>query len=144
MEPQKYGYTAQCRVGSAEYTYRPLVDVAVGSKTKTRTFKALIDSGTEITVMDLSIAVLLDIDSRGREMGRLAGLEQWKEGFIAPVSLTVHGFEHVFHFNVLFIEDVHRNFDILLGQQDFFLNFEVTFKKSENAFYLQRSPSLFV
>lgn len=141
MEPRSYGYTAQSRLGSVAYTYRPLVDVEVGSNTKSRFFKALVDSGTEITVMDQSIAMLLGVSAEGREKGQLSGLEEWKDGFIAPVTLKVDKFDETFTFSVLFIEDLHRNFDILLGQQDFFRNFDVTFRKSKNLFYLQRVSS---
>lgn len=102
---------------------------------------SIVDSGTEITVMDRSIAMLLGIRPEGRERGQLSGLEEWKEGFIAPVFLQVTGFDEIFTFSVLFIEDLHRNFDILLGQQDFFFNFDVTFRKSKNLFYLQRVSS---
>ena len=91
--------------------------------------------------MDRSIAILLDIDAEGAPRGQLSGLEEWKEGFIAPVSLRVDKFDDVFTFEVLFIEDLHRNFDIILGQQDFFRNFDVTFRKSKKLFYLQRASN---
>lgn len=143
MEPQSYGYTAQTKVGSVGYTYRPLINVEVGGEIKSRTFKALVDSGTEITVMDLSIAVLLGISSEGKPEGQLFGLEEWKKGFLAPVTLKFDKFEEFFTFSVLFVEDLHRNFEIILGQHDFFMNFDVTFQKSKNLFYLQRVPSLF-
>ncbi len=141
MESQSYPYTAHSNIrnGTIAYTYRPLVDVEVGGGVKKRRFKALVDSGTEITVMDLNIARLLEIGSENRQLGELSGLESWKTGFLAPVSLRVDKFEQVFNFTVLFIEDLGKNFDIILGQDDFFKNFDVTFKKSEHRFYLQQS-----
>lgn len=143
MDAQSYGYTIQSKYASKSLsiTYRPLIEVEVGGETKSRRFKALVDSGTEVTVMDLSIATLLGISSEGRKKGQLFGLESWKEGFLAPATLRFDKFDQVFTFDVLFIEDLHRNFDIILGQQDFFFNFDVTFKKSKNTFYLERSPS---
>lgn len=139
MEPKSYPYTVHTNFRAGTLTYRPLLDVTVGGTAKERRFKALVDSGTELTVMDQNIARLLDISSEGREMGELSGLEVWKKGFLAPVSLRVEGFNQVFNFDVLFIEDLGRNFEIILGQNDFFRNFDVTFKKSENKFYLQQS-----
>lgn len=140
MEPQSYGYTAQIRRGNIDFVHRPLIDVEVGSETKSRTFKALVDSGSDVTVMDQSIALLLGISSTGRETGKISGIEEWRAGFIAPVSLKIEKFrEETFNFNVLFIEDLSRNFDIILGQHDFFRNFDVTFKKSQNLMYLQRA-----
>lgn len=136
MDPVRYDYTIQYNRRSGSHTYRPLVDVLVGGPTTSRKFKALVDSGTEITVMDDSIAELLGISSEGCATGRLSGLDEWKEGFLAPVSLKIEGFDHVFNFTVLFTEDLNKNFDIILGQCDFFRNFNVIFKKVENAFYL--------
>ncbi len=138
MQVEGYGYTAQAKLGYAEYTYRPLVDVEVSGLSKTRRFKALVDSGTEITVMDKSIALLLNIDLKNRQTGKLSGLGEWRDGVIAPVSLKVDRFSDVFTFSVLFVEDLQRNFDIILGQQDFFRSFDVTFRKSKNMFYLER------
>ena len=137
MEPQRYGYTAQTRHGQVGFVYRPFIDVEIGSETETRRFKALVDSGTEITVIDQAIAEVLDIDSKNCEHGELSALGVTSKGFLAPVSLKVDKFDRVFNFTVLFIENLSENFDIILGQQDFFLNFDITFKKSENVFYLQ-------
>lgn len=139
MELQSYRYTAQVRRGNIDFSLRPLVDVEIGGRTQTRTFKALVDSGTDITVMDKSIATLLDISPDGRSTGSISGIEEWKPGFIAPVSLKVDKFPNdTFNFDVLFIQDLSRNFDVILGQLDFFQNFDVTFKKSQDTFYLQR------
>jgi len=140
MESQSYGYTAQIRQGGIDYTYRPLIDVEVGGQKESGTFKALVDSGTDITVMDRSIAELLQISSENRRTGRVSGVGEMKTGFFAPVSLKITKFpEKTFNFEVLFIDNLSENFEILLGQQDFFLNFDITFKKSKNTFYLERS-----
>ena len=136
MESRSYGYTAQTRLGKINFTYRPLIDVEVGGSEKRRTFKALIDSGSDITVMDRVIADLLEINEKGHDSGELSTLGKTTNGFLAPVSLQFDGFSNVFNFTVLFVENLSQNFDIILGQQDFFHNFEVIFKKSENIFYL--------
>lgn len=138
MHTEGYGYTAQAKFEYAEYTYRPLVDVMVSGPNKTRRFKGLVDSGTEITVMDKSIALLLGIELAERPTGKLSGLGEWREGSITPVSLQIDRFGETFTFSVLFVEDLQRNFDIILGQQDFFFNFDITFQKSKNMFYLDR------
>ncbi len=138
MELQSYGYTAHTSRRGIGYTYRPLIEVEVGNKEDSATFKALIDSGTDITVMDTFIAEMLQISPKGRDKGELSGLEAWKKGFIAPVSLKIESFPDVtLNFDVLFIEDLSKNFDIILGQHDFFSRFNVTFKKSQNKFYLE-------
>lgn len=137
MELKSYGYTAQVRLGSVDYTYRPLIDVEVGGADQVRTFKALVDSGTDITMMDQTIAVLLGIDADGKQTGKASTLGSVTNGFLASVSLKIDGFSNAFTFNVLFVENLSNNFEIILGQQDFFQNFDVTFVKSSNQFYLK-------
>lgn len=137
MEPQRYSYTAQIRRGSIDYSYRPLIDVEVGGESESRSFKALVDSGTDVTIMDNAIAELLGISSENRKSAQLSGVGESKEGFIAPVSLRVEKFpDRVYNFEVIFVENLSNNFEIILGQQDFFLNFDITFQKSKNTFYL--------
>ncbi len=138
-EEKRYAYTVQSKVraGVLDFCYRPLIDVAVSSNTKSRRFKALVDSGTEVTVMDMAIAELLEVSTEGRPRGRLVGIDEYpKEGFLAPVNLQFEEFDKVFTFSTLFIQDLHKNFDIILGQQDFFLNFNVRFERHKKSFYL--------
>ena len=137
MEEQSYGYTAQTQFGNIDFTYRPLVAVEVGGETETRTVKALVDSGTDITMIDKTIADLLGIHYSTRDIARASALGTETEEFLAPVSLKIDRFDRVFNFKVLFVENLSHNFEIILGQQDFFQNFDVTFKKSQNKFYLQ-------
>ena len=137
MEPQSYGYTAQIRRGSIDYAYRPLLDVEVGGVAESRTFKALVDSGTDVTVMDIAIAELLGIILEDCTPAQLSGVGESKSGFIAPISLKIDKFPNkTFNFDVIFVENLSSNFEIILGQQDFFRNFDVTFQKSKNIFYL--------
>ena len=143
MEPQRYRYTAQTRRGSIDYSYRPLIDVEIGGENKSRTFKALVDSGTDVTVMDKVIAELLGINSINRVTATLSGIGESKHGFIAPVSLRIDKFpDRVFNFKVIFVESLSNNFDIILGQQDFFHNFDVTFHKSKIFSISCLSPNL--
>jgi Aspartyl protease len=137
MEPQKYKYTAQARRGSIDYSYRPLIEIEVGGEKKSRIFKALVDSGTDVTIMDSAIAELLGIDSKNRTSAQISGVGEAKDGFVAPVSLRVEKFpDRVYNFEVIFAENLSNNFEIILGQQDFFRNFDVMFKKSEDSFYI--------
>ena len=145
MREESYGYTVQTKFGLGGFsmTYRPLVEVDVSGHTKTARFKALVDSGTEITVMDKSIAEYLGITSEGKSTGSLSGIEEHpKPGFIAPVNLKIDRFNKTFTFHVLFIENLDKNFDIILGQQDFFLNFIVRFERHEKTFYFRLSPGI--
>ncbi|MGE5541227.1 MAG: hypothetical protein ACM3TU_03005 [Bacillota bacterium] len=140
MSAKWFPYHGYTRPGELNYTRRPLIDVEIGVEDRTRVFKALIDSGTEITVMDSGIGTLLGLNPENYPTGRLSGIEDWKEGYVAPISFRIDGFDDMFTFRVLFIEGVGKNFDILLGQQDFFRNFRVVFERSEKRFSLERVP----
>jgi hypothetical protein len=118
-----------------------LITVTVSSSSKTRSFKALIDSGSDITVMDKRIADLLDIDLIESEKGTLLGVDAGREGYLHEVSLQTDGFGEVCTFRVLFIEDLHKDFDVILGQQDFFRRFIVRFERHQNTFYLALAPT---
>jgi hypothetical protein len=138
MKTQSYTYTPHVRTGSIDYSYRPLLEVEVGGPHQSRRFKALVDSGTDVTVMDSVIAELLGLATDDRTPATVSGVGQSQIGFIAPVSIKVERFpDKVFNFEVIFVESLSNNFDIILGQQDFFANFNVTFKRSQNIFFLE-------
>ena len=63
-----YNYSSRShRAGGTRKTfYRPLLDVDVYGTTGPERFTALIDSGTEVTVMSTAIALLLDISPVGK------------------------------------------------------------------------------
>ena len=140
-----YDYTVLSKVlpnGHIDFSCRPLIDVDVSGDTETRRFKALVDSGTEITVLDDEIAKLLKIRPEGRLRGKLSGIEEFpKEGFIAPVTMVIDRFSEPLTSNVLFIENLHKNFEIILGQQDFFARFLVRFDRSRKIFCLALAPT---
>ena len=135
MAWRKYPYTPQVnRRGPMSFTYRPLVEIAVSGENNTETFMALVDSGTEITMMDSEIAAVLGIDPIKGKKATASGIGGDKPGFLCKVHIQVQGFDDVLTCNVLFIENL--TFDIILGQDDFFKRFLVKFEKRKNTFYL--------
>ncbi len=87
--------------------------------------------------MDTEIAQLLGIDPKGCDKGMIGGVGGDRPGFLHAVGIQIEGFESVLDFRVLFVDDLHSNFDVILGQQDFFRNFNVNFERSKGVFSLE-------
>lgn len=135
---QGYDYTSRYHIISKSIFYRPLIDVDVSAQTGPETFSALIDSGTEVTVMSSEIATLLDISPTGKKLGTISGFGD-KPGFIAKVRIVVPEFPlEVLTTDVVFVDGISSDFpfDILLGQEDFFRRFLIRFEKHKNKFFL--------
>ncbi|CAN5732790.1 hypothetical protein BH11PAT2_BH11PAT2_07190 [soil metagenome] len=144
MKDKTYPYIAQFAQKDGTFKYRPYLDIIIASTESEMhgKFKALVDSGSDITVMDSQIAEFLGIDKKGKEAGRMIGVVESREGFLAKVNIEVLGFPEVMTFTVLFIEDLTTsNYDVLLGQQDFFKRFVVSFDGRRNSFSLRLSPT---
>lgn len=135
MAWRSYDYTPRVAVtGSVAFWYRPLLDIDVSHGRQTRRVKALVDSGTELTIMDAELAGVLGIESAGRQTAIIRAFASAKEAFLAPVSVAVPGFNEILRTTILVAPD--SEFDVILGQDDFFRRFLVKFEKSKNKFYL--------
>lgn len=138
MAWKAYNYTSRYHLKSKRMLYRPLLDIGVSSATGPEIFSALIDSGTEVTIMSSEIAELIGIVSTDKKRGTVSGFGE-KEGFVAQVRIVVPEFpKTVLTTDVVFVDGVSSDFpfDILLGQDDFFRRFLIKFEKSKNKFYL--------
>ena len=135
---EEYDYTSRFHRISKTTFYRPLIDIDVSAETGPETFSALIDSGTEVTIMSSEIAQLIGISPVGKKSGIVSGFGD-KKGFVAEVNILVPEFHsEVLTTNVVFVEGVSSDFpfDILLGQEDFFRRFITRFEKHRNKFFL--------
>ena len=118
-----------------DFSYRPIVQIQVFAGTDTRIIPGLVDSGTEISMISAEIAESLRIDSRKCKKAIAGGVGGDKPAFVSKVTFVVEGFDKPITSNVLFVEDL--LFPALLGQDDFFRNFDVRFEKRVNSFYLK-------
>jgi len=140
---QEHGYDYTSRRHKRSLIYRPLLDIEVSSNTDTESFVALVDSGTEVTLMSSEIATLLGISPAGKRQGKVWGFGKSgneKDGFLAKVTIVVPEFpKEVLTTTVLFVDGISSDFpfDILLGQEDFFRRFIVRFEKNKNKFFLK-------
>ena len=136
MAWKKYLYTPQVnRRGSVNFTYRPLVKIEVSGEYSTEKFMGLVDSGTDITMMDSEIAELLGIDRKVCKKATASGVGGEKQGFVGRVRIVVDGFDITLTATVLFVDDL--SMDVILGQDDFFRRFHVRFERDEKFFYLK-------
>lgn len=124
-----------------QHIYRPMLRVEVSAGTEApQSFTALVDSGTEVTIMSAEIADYFGISPIGPQWGRIDGLGGTKAAFQGAVNICVPEFpSEVITTSVVFVDSVSRDlsFDILLGQDDFFRRFFVRFERSRNKFYLK-------
>ncbi len=135
---ESYDYISWSSPKTGKTTYRPLVDITIGSETQSRTIKALIDSSSDITLINARVATILGINPEGKNSGSVFGMGGGEmNGFFATVSIQVTKIHQVLHFTVLIVEDENEYIDIVLGQEDFFRNFKICFKQSEGKFYLE-------
>ncbi len=116
-------------------SYRPLVEVELFGQAASHRSVALIDSGSEASLMDREIADVLGISAEGKPPVTVSGVSGEKQGFISPVSVRIEGFDELLTFNVIFIDE--PSFDVIFGQQDFFRNFDVRFEHSRERFFLK-------
>jgi hypothetical protein len=136
MTWRKYPYIPQVnRRGSVDFTYRPLVEIVISEKKVSERFMALVDSGTDVTMMDAEIARVLGIDISKCKTAIASGVGGTKPGFLAKVHVQVPGYRRVITTTVLFVENL--SFNVILGQDDFFRNFVVRFDRNKYLFYLK-------
>jgi len=132
-----YDYKVQIGPGNA-WVYRPLleIEVASGASRKGRVILALIDSGTDGSVLHADIARDLQIDlsqCQRVKLGEIGSLD----GYLSNVRLSVPDMKTTMNIPIVFAENL--PFDGLLGQRHFFQRFKIRFEKDTNKFYLASS-----
>ena len=135
---KEFTYTVQIGPGNS-WIHRPLIHVAVSLRGEDNMVRipALIDSGTDGTVLDAAIAQSLGIDPARCQKVRLGGIGS-AQGFLSNVQLTVPDLDVTMNIPVVFAH--HLPFDALLGQRHFFEAFRVRFEKDRNKFYVAPTP----
>jgi hypothetical protein len=115
-----------------------MLDVEVSGNSESIRLEGLVDSGTDITMMDSEVAKVLGIDPTSCKKGTASGVGGEKPGFLGKVRIKVPGFKRGMTTTVLFIDGL--SFPVILGQDDFFRNFLVRFDRRKQVFSLK--PSL--
>jgi hypothetical protein len=108
--------------------------VDVSGESGTETFTALIDSGTEVTIMSTQVAQLVGISASGKPKIKVLSFGDSKPGFIAQIRIIVPEFpKEVLTTDVIFSDSVSDGvpYDILLGQEDFFRRFLIFLRSTK-------------
>jgi len=131
---KEYDYTVQIGPGNS-WIYRPLINIEISARIGDMNvpLKGLIDSGTDGTLIDASVADKLHIDSSTCKKVKLGGIGS-TEGFLSNVELTVPDFSMRMDVPVVFAHKLPM--EALLGQRHFFQRFKIRFEKDKNKFYL--------
>ena len=123
---KEYDYSVQSGPGNS-WIYRPVLKIVVSTKSSERVHVlAMIDSGTDSTVLDASVAESLNIV-------RLGGIGT-AEGFLSTISLSVPDMDIEMNIPIVFAH--HLPMEGLLGQRHFFQRLKIRFEKDINKFYL--------
>lgn len=130
---KEYNYSVQSGPGNS-WIYRPVLKIIVSTKNSERVpVLAMVDSGTDSTVLDESVAESLNIDPRACQKVKLGGIGT-AEGFLSAVAISVPDLDIKMDIPVVFAH--HLPMEGLLGQRHFFQRFKVRFEKDINKFYL--------
>ena len=130
---KEYNYTVQVGPGNS-WIYRPVLEVKISQKGAVYVpVLAMIDSGTDSTVIDASVAEKLGIDPRQCQKVKLGGIGS-AEGFLSNVELTLSDMDIRMDIPVVFARNLPM--EGLLGQRHFFQRFKIRFEKDVNKFYV--------
>ena len=131
---KEYDYTVQVGPGNS-WVYRPIVEIKISQKNSSREVPvlAMIDSGTDGTVLDANIAEVLGIDPAKCRKVKLGGIGS-VEGFLSIVHLSLPDLKATMDIPIVFAHNLPM--EGLLGQRHFFQRFKIRFEKDKNKFYL--------
>ena len=134
MKWKTYDYTIQAGPGMS-WVHRPIIEIEVWAKEGSEKVPvmAMIDSGTDGTVLHADIAEALGIDGAHCKPGTLGGIGSLS-GFYTEVKIVVPDFNIAYATPVFFGKNLPM--DGLLGQATFFPLFKIRFEKAANKFYL--------
>ena len=129
-----YDYHVQVGAGNS-WLYRPLMHIDISNRGTPDKVKilAMVDSGTDSTVLDADIARSLRIDLSRCQRVRLGGIGSL-DGYLSNVQLLVPDIKIAIDMPVMFAENL--PIQGLLGQKHFFQRFKIRFEKDKNKFYL--------
>ena len=136
MPSKKYQYSRF--ISPVGISRSPVISVIVSHRDRgnsTRPADAIIDSGADVTMMDTAIADLLGIDLSKCPTDKIRGVTgEAQVVAICEVKVQINNFPESkpFYAKAYFIKGLHAA--VLLGQEDFFSNFDVSFSRKNDKF----------
>lgn len=124
-------------MGNSPIIYRPSIEIElINGRNKTKQM-AIVDSGTDISLMDFGVAKVLNVDFKSCEKRKVGGITGSSVGYRTDVEIIVERFTARLKIPVIFVEEL--NTGILLGQIGFFEHFVITFDKKKSIFTLKEN-----
>jgi len=118
---------------------KPLLEIIILNGNDSFPHTALLDSGSDVTLVSADIAHALAIDATQCEHKFISGIDgKPMEGFMADVDISVVPFAGTLSMPVLFVPGL--DYSGLLGQYSFFKHFRVRFDKDRDIFALMKVP----
>lgn len=93
---------------------------------------ALVDSGADVSVLNIGVAELLGIDLSRAERQRTIGISGMQETFVSTIEMQVEKQDERIKIPVQFIDS--QYVDALLGQEGFFDHYRIKFEKDHDTF----------
>jgi len=118
---------------------KPLLEITILHGNDSLLHTALLDSGSDVTLMSADIAKTLGIDLSQCEHKFISGIDgEPMEGFMTDVDINVQPFAGTLQLPILFVPGLDHS--SLLGQYGFFEHFRVRFDKDRDIFALMKVP----
>lgn len=132
-----YPYLGTLGLGDSLIAYRPSLEIEICRDKIGIAQMAMVDSGSDATLMDVEIAEYLGINLADCPRVKLSGVTGAGDGFVADVEIHIEKIAESIPLQVVFVKELRTG--ILLGQKGFFEYFTVTFEKNKNRFGLERN-----
>ena len=93
----EYKYSGEFSEVVGNIVYRPIIGVKIKYGNETEETIAMIDSGTDVTVVDSNLAKLLGIDSTKYKKCKVAGVTGEAKGFVAKIKISIENFVRMYN-----------------------------------------------
>lgn len=134
---RSYTYTGhQWNDAIGAMTTRPLLLATLRNGNESLSVSGLVDSGSEPTLVRYDVANDLKINLNPCRDILIGGVGSTK-GKICDIVLELPDFKFTKLITAIFVKDL--PFSLLLGQRDFFSDFDVRFEKKNDAFFLKKA-----
>ena len=131
----KYQYSTAYDLANptAPHKRRPVLEIELfGPKNKVSIFGALVDSGADVSVLNIGVAEILGLDLSKAERQRTIGISGGQETLVSTIQIRVEGQDQRITIPVRFIDS--QYVDALLGQEGFFDHYRIKFEKDHDTF----------
>jgi hypothetical protein len=135
----KFKYTQSLATDSkGHFLSRPLLEVELRGPQRTVTVLGLLDSGADMSLMNIRYAQALGIALDKLPTKDFVGISDARvPTYFTEVPIMVKHFSDVLYLPVAFADS--PSVDVLLGQEEFFDAFRIRFEKDRDVFELQAS-----